>query len=80
VAAAALSACVNSPRFSAAWDCGIWRARLSIRLRRDVVWDVSPESPYEVFKGSELRNKTLGLVGYTRPSVLLRSSLPLNTS
>ncbi len=33
-------------------------------LRRDVVWDVSPESPYEVFKGSELRNKTLGLVGY----------------
>lgn len=33
-------------------------------LRRDVVWDVSPESPYEVFKGTELRNKTLGLVGY----------------
>ncbi|HFF1819977.1 TPA: 2-hydroxyacid dehydrogenase [Raoultella ornithinolytica] len=33
-------------------------------LRRDVVWDVSPESPYEVFKGSELRNKTLGLIGY----------------
>lgn len=29
-------------------------------LRRDVVWDVSPESPYEVFKGSELRNKTPG--------------------
>lgn len=29
-----------------------------------MVWDVSPESPYEVFKGSELRNKTLGLVGY----------------
>ena len=33
-------------------------------LRRDVVWDVSPQSPYEVFKGSELRNKTLGLIGY----------------
>jgi D-3-phosphoglycerate dehydrogenase len=32
--------------------------------RRDVVWDVSPQSPYEVFKGSELRNKTLGLIGY----------------
>ncbi|STU78462.1 putative D-3-phosphoglycerate dehydrogenase [Klebsiella michiganensis] len=29
-------------------------------LRRDVVWDVSPQSPYEVFKGSELRNKTPG--------------------
>ena len=29
-----------------------------------MVWDVSPESPYEVFKGTELRNKTLGLVGY----------------
>ncbi len=26
--------------------------------------DVEPESPCEVFKGSELRNKTLGLVGY----------------
>ncbi|CAK9883850.1 MAG: Putative 2-hydroxyacid dehydrogenase YoaD [Candidatus Erwinia impunctatus] len=33
-------------------------------LRQDVVWDVSPESPYEVFKGGELRNKTLGLIGY----------------
>lgn len=33
-------------------------------LKRDVVWDVTPESPYEVFKGSELRNKTLGLIGY----------------
>ncbi|WP_227317757.1 2-hydroxyacid dehydrogenase [Cedecea davisae] len=33
-------------------------------LRKDVVWDVSPESPYEVFKGGELRNKTLGLIGY----------------
>jgi len=33
-------------------------------LRRDVVWDVSADSPYEVFKGGELRNKTLGLVGY----------------
>ena len=28
------------------------------------LWDVSPESPYEVFKGGELRNKTLGLIGY----------------
>ena len=33
-------------------------------LRRDVVWDVSADSPYEVFKGGELRNKTLGLIGY----------------
>lgn len=33
-------------------------------LRKDVVWDVSPESPYEVFKGGELRNKMLGLIGY----------------
>jgi len=33
-------------------------------LRSDVVWDVDKSSPYEVFKGSELRNKTLGIVGY----------------
>lgn len=33
-------------------------------LRQDVVWDVTKESPYEVFKGSELRNKALGIVGY----------------
>ncbi|MEQ9888114.1 2-hydroxyacid dehydrogenase [Pectobacterium zantedeschiae] len=33
-------------------------------LRQDVVWDVDKHSPYEVFKGGELRNKTLGLVGY----------------
>lgn len=33
-------------------------------LRQDVVWDVDKSSPYEVFKGGELRNKTLGLVGY----------------
>ncbi len=33
-------------------------------LRRDVVWDVSADSPYEVFKGGELRNKTLGLIGF----------------
>lgn len=39
-------------------------AQTQAGLRRDVVWDVSPESPYEVFKGGELRNKTLGLVGY----------------
>lgn len=33
-------------------------------LRQDVVWDVDKNSPYEVFKGVELRNKTLGIVGY----------------
>ncbi|CNC49526.1 2-hydroxyacid dehydrogenase [Yersinia enterocolitica] len=33
-------------------------------LKTDVVWDVTKDSPYEVFKGVELRNKTLGIVGY----------------
>ncbi|MEQ9744277.1 2-hydroxyacid dehydrogenase [Pectobacterium actinidiae] len=33
-------------------------------LRQDVVWDVDKHSPYEVFKGGELRNKTLGIIGY----------------
>ncbi|RUS02597.1 2-hydroxyacid dehydrogenase [Pectobacterium polaris] len=33
-------------------------------LRQDVVWDVDKDSPYEVFKGGELRNKTLGIIGY----------------
>ena len=28
-------------------------------LRRDVVWDVSPQSPYEVFKGSEDRKSVV---------------------
>lgn len=33
-------------------------------LRQDVVWDVGISSPYEIFKGGELRNKALGIVGY----------------
>ncbi|KAA9001316.1 2-hydroxyacid dehydrogenase [Affinibrenneria salicis] len=38
--------------------------RTQAGLRDDVVWDVDKNSPYEVFKGSELRNKALGIVGY----------------
>lgn len=33
-------------------------------LREDVIWGTGPGSPYEVFKGMDLRNKTLGIVGY----------------
>lgn len=33
-------------------------------LRRDVVWGFDNQSPYVVFKGSELKDKTLGIVGY----------------
>lgn len=33
-------------------------------LRDDVIWDMTADSPYVVFKGQELKNKTLGIVGY----------------
>ncbi len=33
-------------------------------LRADVMWGFSPEDPYTVFKGCDLKNKTLGIVGY----------------
>ena len=33
-------------------------------LRADVFWGVGEDAPYTVFKGTELKNKTLGIVGY----------------
>lgn len=33
-------------------------------LKRDVVWGVGPQSPYVVFKGVELKGRTLGIIGY----------------
>ncbi len=33
-------------------------------LRADVVWDITVDSPYSVFKGCELKGKTLGIIGY----------------
>lgn len=33
-------------------------------LRKDVFWGVGEDAPYAVFKGCELKNKTLGIVGY----------------
>ncbi len=33
-------------------------------LRADVFWGVGEDAPYTVFKGTELKNKTLGVVGY----------------
>lgn len=33
-------------------------------LRADVFWGVGENAPYTVFKGTELKNKTLGIVGY----------------
>jgi len=38
------------------------QARLG--LKRDVVWGVGPQSPYVVFKGVELKGRTLGIIGY----------------
>lgn len=32
-------------------------------LREDVVWGFDPDSPYVVFKGSELKGRTLGIIG-----------------
>lgn len=33
-------------------------------LRPDVTWSIGDESPYITFKGTQLRNKTLGIIGY----------------
>lgn len=33
-------------------------------LKEDVIWGTGPGSPYEVFKGFDLRGKTLGIIGY----------------
>lgn len=33
-------------------------------LRKDVFWGVGEDAPYSVFKGCELKNKTLGIIGY----------------
>lgn len=33
-------------------------------LRKDVFWGVGEDAPYTVFKGCELKNKTLGIIGY----------------
>lgn len=33
-------------------------------LRADVIWGMGPESPYAVFKGCDLKNKNLGIIGY----------------
>ena len=33
-------------------------------LRKDVIWDMNMDSPYMVFKGTQLKGKTLGILGY----------------
>lgn len=33
-------------------------------LKEDCIWDMSKNSPYEIFKGVELKNKQLGIIGY----------------
>ncbi|MDO5146634.1 MAG: 2-hydroxyacid dehydrogenase [Eubacteriales bacterium] len=33
-------------------------------LRADVIWDMTMDSPYTVFKGTQLKGKTLGIIGY----------------
>nr|WP_314267222.1 2-hydroxyacid dehydrogenase [uncultured Moellerella sp.] len=33
-------------------------------LKQDCIWDITADSPYEVFKGVELKNKRLGIIGY----------------
>ncbi|EEJ6214846.1 2-hydroxyacid dehydrogenase [Salmonella enterica subsp. enterica serovar Muenchen] len=33
-------------------------------LKEDCIWDMSKNSPYEIFKGIELKNKQLGIIGY----------------
>lgn len=33
-------------------------------LKEDMIWDMNPGSPYMVFKGTQLKGKKLGIVGY----------------
>ena len=33
-------------------------------LKKDVIWDMTMDSPYMVFKGTQLKGKTLGILGY----------------
>lgn len=33
-------------------------------LKVDMMWDMQPDAPYMVFKGAELKGKTLGIIGY----------------
>ncbi|MBP3039442.1 2-hydroxyacid dehydrogenase [Bacillaceae bacterium Marseille-Q3522] len=33
-------------------------------LKADVIWDMKADAPYMVFKGTQLKGKTLGIVGY----------------
>lgn len=33
-------------------------------LRPDVIWDMTADSPYAVFKGVQLKDKVLGIIGY----------------
>lgn len=33
-------------------------------LRRDVTWDLNDKSPYVLFKGMQLKGKTVGIIGY----------------
>ncbi len=33
-------------------------------LKSDVIWDMNMDSPYMIFKGTQLHGKTLGIIGY----------------
>lgn len=33
-------------------------------LKQDCIWDMNKTSPYQIFKGTELKNKRLGIIGY----------------
>ena len=33
-------------------------------LKKDVIWDMTMDAPYMVFKGTQLKGKTLGILGY----------------
>ncbi|AEE15511.1 2-hydroxyacid dehydrogenase [Treponema brennaborense] len=33
-------------------------------LKQDVIWDMTVDAPYTVFKGTQLKGKTLGILGY----------------
>ncbi len=53
---------LKSGRYTA--DPGAKKEETHEGLRRDVIWDMTMESPYMVFKGTQLKGKTLGILGY----------------
>ena len=52
---------LKSGKFTAAPDA---KKETKAGLKVDMIWDMDEHSPYMVFKGTQLKGKTLGILGY----------------